>query len=519
MFGISAIVFILSLVIMTTVYWMDKKDTEHEAHAQIEENLNLQAKFINRWVDERLADLHALADHESIVSFDRVSMQSEVKAFFKSRNDFNDIAFMNRDGVIVGGNAAAFAGDDLKEFVYFQEGMAGKDYVSGVILEPSGKAVILFAVPLLTGEGEATGLVVGKVRLETVHDTLQSVHLDDMGEQYVLDRDGMFITRLHPKHSADFRAESNLSIVKRAVGDEDQRSVYVNYKGDEVFGGYQWTKGRRWIIVAEMKRSEVFMPLYNSMFVIIMITLFFLIVCFYAIVEVTRRWEAPLAFLLQGTKVIKEGHYDYRIDRSVFKYAPIELRELCDTFNLMSRKLRSTVLLLEKHARIDALTGLHNRRYMMQEGRQLVESCMQSGQPCSVLMIDVDHFKSVNDSFGHSTGDRVLQYIANILKQAGQPGDLLARYGGEEFFFLLPRTGMEQALRRAEEIRQHIAAHPYENDGNSIALTVSIGAASIGGQGAGLGAGLDTLKDAADRALYRAKQAGRNRVETDWGEA
>ncbi|MFE5323468.1 diguanylate cyclase [Paenibacillus sp. NPDC056579] len=518
MFWITLIVVVLGLVINMTVYWMGKQETERAVRAQIEEKLNLQTKFVNRWTQERLSDLWSLAGSDRVKSLDKSSIGSELERFYINQNDFSEISFVNREGIVVNGTAIPYWSDDIKDTLYFQAGMSGKEYVSGVVLEPT-EPVILLAVPILTDWGEANGVVIGKVKLDTIHDILQSVHLRGMGEQYVLDRDGMFITKLSPDQQKGFRAESNLSIVKQAKSDQEERSVYINYKGDAVFGAYQWTEDRRWIVVAEMERIAVLGPLYNSVFVIVVITLFVLTISLYGIIVVTRRMEVPLAFLLQGTKVIKEGQYDYWINRSVFKYAPIELRELCDTFNLMSRKLRSTVQLLEEHARIDALTELHNRRYMQQEGMHLVDACLKLHQPCSLLMIDVDHFKKVNDSFGHSTGDRVLHYVADILKQTMRQGDLLARYGGEEFILLLPKIGLEEAMRQGEAIRRQVEAAPYSDEGVLIPLTVSIGAASIEASWeAGEDRGFYELADAADRALYMAKELGRNRVEVIRGE-
>jgi len=165
---------------------------------------------------------------------------------------------------------------------------------------------------------------------------------------------------------------------------------------------------------------------------------------------------------------------------------------------------------LRRYAETDALTGLANRRRFHQA---LETECMRFGRgeaPFSVLMIDLDFFKEVNDQFGHPAGDAVLVAVAKRLLVTLRKTDLLARYGGEEFSVLLPETPCEGAGVIAERLRLAIGEAPVEVDGVPIALTVSVGVASHAGEGEP--DPLLLLKKA-DLALYRAKTAGRDRVE------
>jgi two-component system cell cycle response regulator len=159
-------------------------------------------------------------------------------------------------------------------------------------------------------------------------------------------------------------------------------------------------------------------------------------------------------------------------------------------------------------ALIDPLTGLYNQRYLMRHLRGLLES--GQNHEIAVLMIDVDHFKSVNDEFGHATGDQALRAVADVLRGNTRVFDSLARYGGEEFVVVMPGTGAADAALAAERLRSAVEATPCTwAPGKPSGLTVSIGVACIA-QHPGTP---EALLHAADLALYAAKRAGRNRAE------
>ena len=161
-------------------------------------------------------------------------------------------------------------------------------------------------------------------------------------------------------------------------------------------------------------------------------------------------------------------------------------------------------------AMTDSLTGLHNRRYALLKLAELAEPGPVS-QGFAVLLVDIDHFKSVNDRFGHAAGDAVLVEVARRLGGALRPDDLLARIGGEEFLIALPGLGLMGARALAERVCAHVHASPIPLPGSdSVTVTVSIGLA-FGASGADA-ARIDSVIDCADRALLAAKSQGRNRV-------
>jgi two-component system cell cycle response regulator len=176
-------------------------------------------------------------------------------------------------------------------------------------------------------------------------------------------------------------------------------------------------------------------------------------------------------------------------------------------------KLRDNVQQSMEMAITDGLTGLYNRRYMESHLATLVEQAAGRGKPLSLLVLDIDYFKSINDTHGHDAGDDVLREFAVRVKKSIRGIDLACRYGGEEFVIVMPETDMAVAALVAERIRRRIAGEPFaiSQGANAIDVTLSIGLAALGSPN---DTGATVLKRA-DQALYRAKRDGRNRVVAD----
>lgn len=165
----------------------------------------------------------------------------------------------------------------------------------------------------------------------------------------------------------------------------------------------------------------------------------------------------------------------------------------------------------ERHATTDALTGLSNRHAMEDTFPREVSRCRQDSQPVSLIMIDVDEFKSFNDKFGHVAGDRALSAVAHVLRKQFRPRDLLVRYGGDEFAVLLPGVPENEAMAIADRVRSSVSGSTESSDDSliQIPVKVSMGVAELRKQ-----ATYEALLRAADDALYRAKKAGKDTVST-----
>lgn len=178
-------------------------------------------------------------------------------------------------------------------------------------------------------------------------------------------------------------------------------------------------------------------------------------------------------------------------------------------FNTLARQRKA----LEQLVRTDMLTGLANRRAFMTQFEIECHRHARNGQPFCVLMCDVDHFKKVNDTWGHPAGDAVLAQLGRILRETTREHvDLAARLGGEEFAVLMPATDLEQALAMAERIAARLREHEFEAEGRRFRVTQSVGIAQAGGPGGTGGPGCEDVLKLADANLYRAKREGRDCV-------
>jgi diguanylate cyclase (GGDEF)-like protein len=164
---------------------------------------------------------------------------------------------------------------------------------------------------------------------------------------------------------------------------------------------------------------------------------------------------------------------------------------------------------VQKIAITDSLTGVYNRRGFTEVGRRMIESARRFERPLSAIMLDVDNFKSINDGYGHATGDVILQAVAERLAHGIREVDLLGRFGGDEFAILFPETDLFTAWNVAERMRQNVSQVAIPTEHGSLSVTISQGLARYSSRTPDL----DSLIGEADRALYLAKQSGRNRVE------
>jgi diguanylate cyclase (GGDEF)-like protein len=184
------------------------------------------------------------------------------------------------------------------------------------------------------------------------------------------------------------------------------------------------------------------------------------------------------------------------------------LAQITIAFGLILMVARQYAEELRQASLTDRLTGALNRAGLEYQMQRLLRRAERSGHSLAVLMLDVDHFKQINDTHGHPAGDLVLQALVRLLREQVRPGDVVARYGGEEFLIVLDGQDPGSALVVAERVREAIAATPVAAGTVTIRLTASIGVATV----AEAGYDLDALVRSADAAVYRAKAEGRNRV-------
>lgn len=242
---------------------------------------------------------------------------------------------------------------------------------------------------------------------------------------------------------------------------------------------------------------------YLVMFVAIVVGLGLLII---AGLVVGRSVLQPIGALQEAARKLGEKDFSHRVK---LRNTSDELGQLGKAVNIASATLQRAYLELKRRSTHDGLTGAVNRGEFEERLIAECKSADRNDRPLSLLMVDVDFFKRINDNHGHQAGDRVLQAVAQLLNETMRPGDLVARYGGEEFAIILPATNEKSAIAAAERLRRTIQKAPINCAvGTDICLTVSVGCAERGRHVLTP----DELVKAADTALYRAKETGRNRV-------
>ena len=233
-----------------------------------------------------------------------------------------------------------------------------------------------------------------------------------------------------------------------------------------------------------------------------------------------NRLSHALRKLTHAVQAMGRGHLRQRV--------PVESQDevgvLAQAFNRMSDEIAQQYEdLRQSHAQIeamaaqmrelslrDALTGLHNRRHFDEQCAQFFASAQRYQRPFSLMLGDIDHFKSVNDRFSHAVGDEVLRRIGQLLQGSMRASDLVARYGGEEFVVAFPETDLQRARDACEALRQRVESHPWHELHPDLRVTISLGLS-----GGTRETSFHGLLDAADALLYRAKREGRNQVCSD----
>lgn len=186
-----------------------------------------------------------------------------------------------------------------------------------------------------------------------------------------------------------------------------------------------------------------------------------------------------------------------------------EITDMAQSFLFYENEVNLREAKLTDIAMKDVLTGAGNRRHFMQKGQDLIDLSSRFDHPLALMMLDIDHFKNVNDTYGHQAGDEVLKHVADVCKGILRSVDVFGRIGGEEFAAVLPETRIDQAVIVAERIRSEIAKEKSHFEGQDISCSVSIGVSHFQKDS---GDGLEDLMKKADAALYEAKESGRNRV-------
>ncbi|MER0498744.1 diguanylate cyclase [Aeromonas hydrophila] len=391
----------------------------------------------------------------------------EVRRLQQQTATFNSVAVVNADAVVV-----SVYPDTLK--------------IKGAKLTSAGsRAAITTRQPVITDPFISLSGMLGQ------H------YYQDGSSLYVVDRNR---TRIyHPDRARVGEKIRDNGVVDRVLNGEEGALELTDETGTEMLAGFAPIRQTHWGVVAQRPRAATLTGLDQQMMRVLLkiipINLLILLFIWISAIFISR----PLWQLAHKAKLMDQQESLKNIARIRAWY--FEAAQLKQAMLKGLGLLNTRITQLHNDSHTDAMTGLFNRRGM----QQVLDSYQALSQPLAVIALDIDHFKQINDGFGHDVGDQVLATLATLMQQGARQADAVCRSGGEEFLILLPGLSLPLAFEIAERLRQRVAAHPMPGAGH---ITISLGVAHWPGSDDDL----NVVLKQADQALYEAKRRGRNRT-------
>ncbi len=481
------------------------------------------AQIIRRWTEDREAGLKIQAMYLGALGERRLA-SLEVAAFLRRELAWNDnfynIAIFDRQGHMINSDAGQLP-IRVADRPYFLKTLQGAGTTSGFFKSRiDGAPIMAITEPIVTG-GKVRYVFACFVSLEKYRRIVAQLNLGQLGQAYLVDRHGALLTdsRLISDVLANRRGlekgQSRLSspavrnVIRRRAGG----GIYRDYRGERVFGSYEWLEPIQAGLLVEFSEGAIMQPLHSSLKLLGVLAV--VVVLLGAGLAFLLSWRVvhPIQQLIAFAANITGQRYQGPLRLTTGD----ELDELIGGFNAMQEaicareaELHQQNYVLEDLATKDGLTGLYNHALLSERFEREYQEHRQTQRPLSFVMLDIDHFKVVNDTFGHLAGDQVLRQLAAIIVANVRQSDLVGRYGGEEFGLILPDTDAETAYRIGERIRLSVAQASFLPDLAPGKITVSLGICARRPLDPSGGA---AMIQEADEALYRAKRNGRNRVE------
>lgn len=374
-----------------------------------------------------------------------------------------------------------------------------KPLISDPYLSITGRLIIFISYPIFDENNHYIGLVGGSLYLKEkniLNDILGEHYYQDGSYVYVVDKHGRII--YHQDESRINELVSQNPVVKQLMLQQSGAVAVTNTKNVDMLAGYAYVESAGWGIVSQRPTNIALAPSQDMINEMIIKSLPYLLLSFVIIAFISQLIARPIQKLAdfaqsstvnnekEGMEKVKAWYYEAIHLKKALTYSLAFFHERVDFFTYQSNT--------------DPLTKLTNRRTLDEKSQKWIEH----KTPFSIIVIDIDHFKRVNDTFGHATGDEVLKFLADKLREVAREGDICCRFGGEEFIMLLQNTQQNEALLIAEKLRKLVESE-VSPSGESI--TISAGIASY----PACADDAKALFEIADQCLYEAKNTGRNK--------
>ncbi len=465
------------------------------------------AESADTFLDSALQQLEYSARHVAW-RFDAPELlATEVERLQEQTDSFNTVAIIRADGLMLAASKGirTFQGTRVDNAGSRMALQTRKPLISKPYVSVAGNLLINVSYPIHSDSGAYLGYVSGTIYLRNegaLHTLLGKHPYQDGSYLYVVDSEGRLIY-----HQDSQRVGEDVTanpVVVAVMRGENGAQRLVNTQGVDMLAGYARVPRSGWGVIAQRPAAATLEPLHDLVWALIRYAAPFALAFLLAIWWCARKISQPLSQLATNVE-----HHDMAVAmqrvRSV-KAWYFEAQRLKRAVIRSYTNLQDKIGKLNQASITDPLTGLHNRRGI----EDAVDSLRASDTPFAVIALDIDHFKRVNDTYGHTAGDEVIQAVAQLMRDCSRPSDILCRNGGEEFLILLPAVGIREATGMAERLRTKMETRRL---GGALGITVSAGVALWRPRGPGV----ETVFQDADAALYAAKQQGRNRVVTHAG--
>lgn len=442
----------------------------------------------------RLSGIEAMAPEEVNDSLDLMRSSS---------NFFNSITVVESSGLIrnvspasLGTTGKHVTSSNSKEALALR-----KPYISSPYLTANTKRLIVFlSQPILSPAGTYLGILSGTIYLQEnniLSEIFDNGQVADTGAYYyIVDSAGHLV--YHPDKQLIGKDVSSNKAVQQLMQKKSGNMPVRNTRGIDMLAGYSSVPANGWGIVVVSPVSQIHHELMGHIRILVGYSSLPFILLLFGVILLVRKFTRPFVYL--ADVVSRMGKEQTGMQDSQH-YWSREAHLLTDGVKLALANIQQQTDQLTHEASTDVLTGLMNRRSL----EHTIHQWMDSGVPFSVVMLDVDRFKLVNDTYGHQVGDEVLKHVVRVVVASLRPDDVCYRYGGEEFVILLARTMPAEAFSVGERIRRAVELS-HAPSGST--LTISQGIAHYPSHASDL----EGLLEKADQALYLAKSSGRNRT-------
>ncbi len=530
----------LMAIHLNNTAWENSWREIHEKHELLAENL---AAPIEIFVDDHFNTLYLVSESIQPLLKKPVALQKFINRTFDKLSGFGSISYVNASGQMLVYKVADdidFVREAITPRLYGSEHcflfikQTERQYISGIKPSPfTLKPSIIMGVPLFDAANKLQGVLLAEIRISVIEKLRQGIKFGDKGHSAIVDQNGRVIAHPNPEWMAEMKNLSSWPIVqKMKAGKKGVTEFYSSFIKADMVAGYSAVAGTGWGVMVPQPKSEVIAHVNQFMNSNFLWGGFGLVVAIILGYLISRWITRPINRLAQASQDLLDnnlkGEFEFPADNEPreakqlgyalkslvrgLQFAREEVAEL--NGNLQQKVSQATQQLrianekLEEAAKSDFLTSLGNRRFFEMDLTDIISRRDSESEYLSLLLFDIDNFKSINDTYGHAAGDEVLTRVARILESFMRQGDVVARYAGDEFVLRLRCDG-RVAQSRANQIRHAIENLSIPWRHRHLNVTVSIGVYS---EIITEDLNLKKILHNVDIAMYEAKKRGRNCV-------